>query len=197
MHEFTNVLVASSVRYWRMELMHLMYAALHVLMMCCFIERSLSKLKLRLQLVPENSTSVLLRETVYRCGKVVLIQDDDEKWIASVLESQECCYSRTILLEGEKLKVLSHPPYSPDSNCWLYYFGDWPWRKRNFVNLKPYKSREFTTCWLLIMRLWHVILNLLCAILNIHLNCVLGCYNATEEREQQWVLTWDRYKKFF
>ena len=31
MHELTNVLVASSVRYWRVELMHLisMYAALH------------------------------------------------------------------------------------------------------------------------------------------------------------------------
>ena len=33
-----SVLIASLVRYWRMELMRLisMYAALHVLMMCCF-----------------------------------------------------------------------------------------------------------------------------------------------------------------
>ena len=64
MHELTNVLVSSSVRYWRMELMCLisMYAALHVLMTCCFIERSLSKMKRRLRAIPANSTSVLLRE---------------------------------------------------------------------------------------------------------------------------------------
>ena len=70
-----------------MELMRLisMYAALYVLMMCCFTERSLSKVKPRLQTVPENSTSVLLREIVCGCGKVVLIEDDDEKRIASVL----------------------------------------------------------------------------------------------------------------
>ena len=87
MHGLANVLVASSVRYWRMELMHLisMYAALHVLMMCCFIERSLSKMKPRLQTVPENSTSVLLREIVCGCGKVVLVEDGDEKRTASVL----------------------------------------------------------------------------------------------------------------
>ena len=87
MHELTNVLVATSVKYWRMELMRLisMYAALHVLMMCCFIERSLSKMKPRLRTVPENSTSVLLRKIVCECGKVVLIEDDDEKRIASVL----------------------------------------------------------------------------------------------------------------
>ena len=88
MHGLANVLVASSVRYnWRMELMRLisMYAALHVLMMCCFIERSLSKMKPRLRTVPENSTSVLLREIFCGCGKVVLIEDDDEKRIASVL----------------------------------------------------------------------------------------------------------------
>ena len=88
MHELTNVVVVSSVRYWHMELMHLisMYAALHVLMMCCFIERSLSKMKPRLWTVPEKkSTSVLLRETVCGCGKVMLIEDDDEKRIASVL----------------------------------------------------------------------------------------------------------------
>ena len=82
-----SVLVASLVRYWRMELMRLisMYAALHVLMMCCFTERSLSKMKLRLRTVPENSTSVLLREIVCGCGKVVLIEDDDEERMASVL----------------------------------------------------------------------------------------------------------------
>ena len=89
MHELTNVLVASSVRYWRMELMCLisMYAALHVLMMCCFTERPLSKMKPRMRTVPENSTSVLLRKIVCGCGKVevVLIEDNDEKQIASVL----------------------------------------------------------------------------------------------------------------
>ena len=70
-----------------MELMHLisMSAALHVLMMCCLTERSLSKMKPRLRTVPENSTSVLLRETVCGCGKVVLIEDDDEKRTALVL----------------------------------------------------------------------------------------------------------------
>ena len=79
MHGLTKVLVVSAVRYWRMELMRLIsvYVALHVLMMYCLIQRSLSKMKPRL--VPENSTSVLLRETVCGCGKVVLIQDDDEK----------------------------------------------------------------------------------------------------------------------
>ena len=70
-----------------MELMPLisMYAALHVLMMCCLTERSLSKMKPRLRTVPENLTSVLLREIIYGCGKFVLIKDDDEKRIASVL----------------------------------------------------------------------------------------------------------------
>ena len=72
-----------------MELMCLisMYAALHVFMMCCFIERSLSKMKPRMRRVPENSTSVLLREIVCGGGKVevVLIEDNDEKQIASVL----------------------------------------------------------------------------------------------------------------
>ena len=70
-----------------MELMPLisMSAALHVLMMCCFTERSLSKMKPRLRTVPENLTSVLLREIIYGCGKFVLIKDDDEKRIASVL----------------------------------------------------------------------------------------------------------------
>ena len=51
-----------------MELMRLIsvYAALHVLMMCCFIERSLSKMKSRMRTVPVNSTSVLLREIVWQ-----------------------------------------------------------------------------------------------------------------------------------
>ena len=64
MQELTNVLVSSSAEYWRMELTRLisMYTALHVFMMYCFIERSLSKMKPRLRTVPENSTSVLLRE---------------------------------------------------------------------------------------------------------------------------------------
>ena len=70
-----------------MELLHLtsVYAAVHVLMMCCFTERLLLKMKPRLQTVPDNLTSVLLREIVCGCGKVVLIEDDDEKQIASVL----------------------------------------------------------------------------------------------------------------
>ena len=51
MHELTSVSAASSVRCWRMELMRLilMYAALHDLMMCLFIERMLSKIKARLR----------------------------------------------------------------------------------------------------------------------------------------------------
>ena len=75
MHDLTNVLLASSVRYWRMELTRLisMYAALHVLKMCCFIEGSLSKMKPRLRTVPENSTLVLLREIVCGCGKVKVV----------------------------------------------------------------------------------------------------------------------------
>ena len=66
MQELTNVLVSSSAEYWRMALTCLisMYAALHVFMVCYFIERSLSKMKPRLWTVPENSTSVLLRESV-------------------------------------------------------------------------------------------------------------------------------------
>ena len=35
-------------------------------------------------MVPENSASVLLREIVCGCGKVVLIEDDDEKRTASI-----------------------------------------------------------------------------------------------------------------
>ena len=87
MHELTNVLVASSARYWRMDLIRLisMYAALNVLMLCCFIERSLLKIKPRWRTVSENSTSVLLRKIVCGCGKVALIEDDDERRIASVL----------------------------------------------------------------------------------------------------------------
>ena len=92
MHELTNVVVVSSVRYWHIELKRMIsvYAALHVLMMCCFIERSLSKMKSRLRTVPENSASVLLRQTVCGCGKVALIEDDDEKRIASVLSFFQC-----------------------------------------------------------------------------------------------------------
>ena len=87
MHGLANVLVASLMRFLRMELMHLisMYAALHVLMMCCFVERSLSKMKPRLRTVLENSASVLLREIVCGCGKVMVTEDDDEERTASVL----------------------------------------------------------------------------------------------------------------
>ena len=65
-----------------MELMHLisMYATLHVLMMCCFTERSLSKVKIRLWTIPANSTSVLLR-IVLSVGVARLIEDDNEKRI--------------------------------------------------------------------------------------------------------------------
>ena len=62
-----------------------MYAHLHVLMMCCFTERSLSEMKPRFRTVPESSTSLLLRDIVCGCGTVVLIEDDDKKRIPSVL----------------------------------------------------------------------------------------------------------------
>ena len=54
-------------------------------MMYCFIERALSKMKPRLLTVLENSTSVLLREIVCGCGKGVLVEDGGEKRMASVL----------------------------------------------------------------------------------------------------------------
>ena len=56
MYELTSVWVASLAIYWRMELtcLILVYAALHVLMVCCFTERSLSKMKPRLRAIPEN-----------------------------------------------------------------------------------------------------------------------------------------------
>ena len=87
MHELTSALVTSSVRYRRMELMRLisMYAALHVLMMCCFIEISLSKMKPGLRTIPENSMSVLLREIVCGSCKVVSTEEEAEKRMASVL----------------------------------------------------------------------------------------------------------------
>ena len=60
-----------------MEFMRLIsiYAALHILMMCCFIERLLSKMKPRLQVVPENSASVSLRKIVCGCGKVCDLEE--------------------------------------------------------------------------------------------------------------------------
>ena len=69
-----------------MELVHLisMYAGLHILMMG-LTERLLSKMKPWLQTVPENSASVLLREIFSGCSKVMLIEDDDENQINSVL----------------------------------------------------------------------------------------------------------------
>ena len=69
-----------------MQLMCLIstYAALHVLMMCCFLKRSLSTVQPKLRTIPANSTSVLLREIVCGCCKVVLTVDDDEKRIPSV-----------------------------------------------------------------------------------------------------------------
>ena len=78
MHELTSVLAASSVRYWQTELMCLisMYAALHVLMICCFTERLLSKMKPRLRTIPENSISVLLRVIV--CGSCTVVLTEEE-----------------------------------------------------------------------------------------------------------------------
>ena len=68
----------------RLELM-CVYAALHVLMMCCFIEISLSKMKPGLRTIPENSMSVLLREIVCGSCKVVSTEEEAEKRMASVL----------------------------------------------------------------------------------------------------------------
>ena len=87
MHELTSVLVPSSVRYWRIELMCLisMYAALRVLMVCCFIERLLSMMKLRLRTISEKSMSVSLRVIVCGSCKVMLTEEVAEKQMASVL----------------------------------------------------------------------------------------------------------------
>ena len=87
MHELTSVLVASSVRYWRIELMRLisMYVALHVVMIRCFIERLLSKMKPKLPTIPENSVSVSLRVVVCGSCKVRLTEEEAEKRMASVL----------------------------------------------------------------------------------------------------------------
>ena len=88
-HELTSVFVASSVRHWRLERTRLisMYAALNVLMVCCFIERSLSKMKPRLRKIPQNSSSVLLREIVFGSYKIVLKEEEAEKRTALVLPS--------------------------------------------------------------------------------------------------------------
>ena len=87
MHELTSVLVASSVRCWGIELMRLisMYAALHVLMICCFVEKFLSKMQPRLRTIPENSILVSLREIVCGSSKLVLTEEEAEKQMASVL----------------------------------------------------------------------------------------------------------------
>ena len=61
------------------------YAVLPVLMMCCFIERSLQKMEPRLRTIPANLITVLLREIICGCCKVVLTEDYDEKLISSVL----------------------------------------------------------------------------------------------------------------
>ena len=73
----------------QMELMRLisMYAALYILMMCCFIKRSLSKMKPRLRKIPQNSSSVLLREIVFGSYKIVLKEEEAEKRTALVLPS--------------------------------------------------------------------------------------------------------------
>ena len=86
-HELTSAMVASSVRYWRMGLMRLisMYAALHGLIICCFIERLLSKKKPRSRTIPENSISVSLRVVVCGSCKVRLTEEEAEKRMASVL----------------------------------------------------------------------------------------------------------------
>ena len=80
----THALAESSVRYWRMKLKCLisMYAAskLHVLMMCCFTERLLSKMKPKLWMIPTKPISVLLRETVcWVLKNKMMTEKDDEK----------------------------------------------------------------------------------------------------------------------
>ena len=55
-----------------------MYAALHVLMICCFIERLLSKMEPRLWTVSEISISVLLRVIVCGSRTVVLTEEEAE-----------------------------------------------------------------------------------------------------------------------
>ena len=87
MHQLTSVLVASSVSYWGIELMHLisMYAALHILMTYCFIERLLSQMKPRLQTLPENSKSVSMRVIVCGSCKVMLTEEEAEKQMVYVL----------------------------------------------------------------------------------------------------------------
>ena len=62
-----------------------MYLGLHVLMMCCSTETSLSKMKSRLRTVPANSILVLLKETFSGWCEVVLTEDDHEKRLAAVL----------------------------------------------------------------------------------------------------------------
>ena len=62
-----------------------MYAALHGLMMGCFIQRSLSQMKPRLRTIPANSISIGSAERDCGYCMVVLTEDDDKKQIASVL----------------------------------------------------------------------------------------------------------------
>ena len=54
-------------------------------MACSFIKRLLSKVKLTLQTIPENSTSVLLREILCGSCKVVLTEEEVERQMASVV----------------------------------------------------------------------------------------------------------------
>ena len=61
------------------------YLALHILMMYCSVETSLSKMKSKLRTVPANSILVLLKETFSEWCQVVVTEDDQEKRIASVL----------------------------------------------------------------------------------------------------------------
>ena len=89
-----------------MELMHLisMYAALHALMMCCFTERSLSKVRLRLWTIPANSTLVLLRMFL-SVGVARLTEDDNEKRTALVLS----LFSLSLLCSNHSPVPLTQP----------------------------------------------------------------------------------------
>ena len=64
MHELTNVLLASSVRYWVNGTYAFDFSVCRLTCFndCCFIERSLSKMKPRLRTVPGNSVTIGIAE---------------------------------------------------------------------------------------------------------------------------------------
>ena len=69
-----------------------MYAALHVLIVCCFIERLLSMMKLRLRTISEKSMSVSLRVIVCGSCKVMLTEEEAEnEWLLFCYYSFRFC----------------------------------------------------------------------------------------------------------